>query len=81
MKRTTTNTETRESLRLEYIMAAAWYYLRAEGPEENLTSVLCRMQAQNLHQRFQALRLELPTPAEIHAYAADRWPAHKLHAL
>jgi len=80
-KRTTQHTETEAGLRLEYIMAAAWYYLKAEGRDENQASVLNRMHAQNLYQRFRALRLDVPQPAEIYAYAAEKWPAHKLHQL
>ena len=72
-------TETVASLRLEYIQAAAWYWFRAEDREETMESMLNRMKAQNLHQRFANLNIPLPSPDEIYAYAADKWPAHKLH--
>lgn len=73
--------ESAAGMRLDYMMAAAWYYYRAEGADEQLASALNRMQAQKLHQRFLGLGMELPTPEEIQGYAQSKWPAHKLHEV
>ena len=75
------NTETEAGLRLDYIMAAAWFWFRAEDAEENLVSYLNRSRARNLAQRFEVLRLTLPTPQEVYSYAQERWPEYKLHPL
>jgi hypothetical protein len=84
MKKTNQNSAARESaaaLRMDYLMAASWYWLRAEGPDENLVSSLNRMKAQDLAQRFAGLSLALPTPEETYSYAQERWPQYKLHPL
>lgn len=80
-KQQPTNTENEASLRLEYMIAAAWFWVRAEERDETLVSALNRTKARNLQRRFEVLHMTLPTPEEVYEYAQDRWPAHKLHPL
>ena len=72
--------EPAESLRMDYIMSAAFYWLRAEGPDENMVSALNRMKARGTKERLEMLNIALPTAKEIYSYAAERWPKHKLHS-
>jgi len=65
---------------LESIAAGAYYWLRAEGPDENMVSALNRMRYRQMVERLKSLDIPLPTAEEMYAYAADRWPKHKLHA-
>lgn len=81
MKRTAPAAESAASLRWDYILAAAYWWFRAEGPDETLVSALNRVKATSLQQRLLLLNIPLPTPEEIHAHAAQRWPAHKIHGL
>lgn len=68
--------ESTEGLRLEYLMAAAYYWYKAEGNDEQLVCALQRVRAQNLSRKLQN---HLPTPEEVRAYAVGRFPAHRLH--
>lgn len=79
-KRTEKSKESVAQLLLECIAAGAYYWLRAEGPDENMVSALNRMKYRDVIQRFQTLNIPQPTPEEMYAYAADKWPAHKLHS-
>jgi hypothetical protein len=80
MKRQTTkSTESAASIRSDYIQGAKYYYLRAEGWDENLVSALNRMNAEKLRQRMKTLNIAVPTAEELHAAAAESWPEHKLH--
>lgn len=81
MKRQKTVTETAASIRQDYLMAARYYYFRAEGINEDLTSVFSRINADKLLKRMQTLNIAVPTAEEIRAYAAESWPEHKLHSL
>lgn len=73
--------ETPESLRLDYLTAAAYDYYRAEGADENLASALNRIRARRLQERLLNLGMALPKAEEVQAYAAAQWPRHKVHAL
>ena len=71
--------ESVHTMRLDAIAAGAYYWFRAEGPDEELVSTLNRMRYRNLIHRFEVLNIPQPTSADILAYAKDKWPAHKLH--
>jgi hypothetical protein len=80
MKRQTMkSTESAASIRFDYVQAAKYYYFRAEGINESLTSTFNRMNAQKLKQRMDGLNIAVPTAEELHAAAAESWPEHKLH--
>ena len=68
--------ENTEALRLEYLMAASYFWFRAEGNDEQLVSALYRSKAAKLKL---ALNNYCPTDEQVRAYAVDRFPAHKLH--
>lgn len=78
-KRKDQSKESAETLRLECLAAGAWYWFRAEGQDENMVSALNRMKYRNLVERFRTLNIPLPTPEDMYAYAAEKWPKHKLH--
>lgn len=82
-KQTARKEQGKESLQvmlLDCIAAGSWYWFRAEGDDENMVSALNRMKYRGMVERFRTLNIPLPTPEEIYAYAADKWPKHKLHA-
>jgi hypothetical protein len=80
MKRTkTTNKESLQVILMDCIAAGVWYWFRAEGDDENMASALNRMKYRGMIQRLEALNIPCPTPDEIYAYAAEKWPMHKLH--
>ena len=66
-------------MRLQYIMAAAWFYLKASSADENLVSALNRTQASQLLTDLMRHGLPIPTAQDIYAYAAERWPSFRLH--
>jgi hypothetical protein len=74
-------TETRASLRFDYLQEAQWYFLRAEGNDENLVSVMHRIRASNLQERMDMLGVPVPTPEETYAAALEKWPEHRLHTI
>lgn len=78
-RRTETRQETMTQMFADYIAAGAWNWLRAEGDDENLVSALNRMRYRTIVQRFESLNIQPPTPADLYAAAAEKWPAHKLH--
>lgn len=80
MKQTSKSQENVATLLWECIAAGAYYWYRAETPDENMVSSLNRMKYREMSQRFKMLNIPLPTPEEMYGYAADKWPAHKLHA-
>lgn len=71
--------ETAAGLRMDYIMEAAWFWVRAESAIDNLQSALHRELAGKLAQRFRTMGWALPTPDETYAYAIGKWPEHRLH--
>jgi hypothetical protein len=71
--------ESLHSMLLDCIAAGAYYWFRAEGWDENTVSAFNRMKYREIVGRFQALSLPLPTSEQMYAYAAEKWPAHKLH--
>lgn len=71
--------ETLSSLLQDCIRTGAYYWFRAEGPDENLQSALNRMQYRQMVERLNSLGIPRPTPDEIYAHAHDKWPEHKLH--
>ena len=80
MQRVLTSQESAAMMRLEMIAAGAYYWLRAEGQDENMVSALNRMKYRQMVERFDALNIPKPTPEEMYACAAEKWPSHKLHA-
>lgn len=79
-KRTEKSQENVATMLLECIAAGAYSWFRAEGPDENMVSAMNRMRYRQMVQRFETLNIPLPTAEEMYAYAADKWPKHKLHA-
>jgi len=78
-RRTKESKESLQCLLLDCIEAGAWYWFRAEGIDENLTSALNRMKYRKITDRLKSLNIPLPTPEEMYVYATDKWPTHKLH--
>jgi hypothetical protein len=68
--------ENTASVRLDYLMAASYYWFKAVGNDEQLVSALYRAKAEKLKLQLGA---HLPTPEEVRAFAVERWPAHRLH--
>ena len=66
---------------LECIAAGAYYWFRAEGPDENIVNAMNRMRYRQMVERFEAMNILRPTAEEMYAYAADKWPKHKLHPM
>jgi hypothetical protein len=75
--KTTIKPQTIHGLRLDYFMAASYYWFRAEGDNENLVSALNRQLAEKLKPRFSGK--DLPTEQEVRQFALNRWPSHKIH--
>ena len=65
------------ALRLDYLIAASWFWVKATGSEQ-LVSALNRLRAQEIARELGPHNT--PSPEEVCAYARDRWPEHKLHA-
>jgi len=65
----------------EYIEHGAWYYLRAQGDEEQFESTIHRMLASEARQRLERLSIEVPPAAELYRRAQEMWPQDRLHAL
>ena len=61
------------------IECGAYFWLKAEGCEEQMASVIKRMQYKAAVDALGGIGIGEPTAAEMYAEAKRNWPAYKLH--